>query len=360
MKTQQALIVCIVMMTILSGLVAYKKMVVSSNNPVVERPVTPERPEEPEKPEKPKYTIEDALASIKADELRNHVVWLSSDEREGRMSGEPGGDAARDYIKKELESYGYQTMMDEFRVSKGDGTAENVYAWIEGVQFPQEVIVVGAHYDHIGKGRSGVYNGADDNASGTAAVLEMAKALAPMKDKVKRTIVFQLYSGEELGLIGSTHYVSNPKFPLDGPSISKHIFMENLDMIGYSQYDPRIFQIVDKSPIGAIVQLMTEKYPFAARVTKYGASGGASDHAPFTRMKVPATFLHTGTHPYYHKTTDDAERLNYMGMEFITKYGLDFLWYVSENGLQIKVADLDKEADKMWEALDHGTYPFIK
>jgi hypothetical protein len=360
MKTQQALIVCIIMMAILSGLVAYKKMFLSPDNPVVEQPVTPEKPEEPEKPEKPDYTIEDALASINAEELRNHVVWLSSDEREGRMSGEPGGDAARDYIKKEFESYGYQTMLDEFRVSRGDGTAENVYAWIEGAEYPNEVVVVGAHYDHIGKGRGGVYNGADDNASGTAAVLAMAKALAPMKDKVKRTIVFQLYSGEELGLIGSKHYVSNPKFPLDGPAINKHIFMQNLDMIGYSQYDPRIFQRVDVSPVGDIIQLMTEKYPFAARVTKYGASGGASDHAPFTRMRVPATFLHTGTHQHYHRVTDDADRLNYTGMEFITKYGLDFIWYVSENGLQVKVSLLEEEAAKLWEALDHGNEPFLK
>jgi hypothetical protein len=107
MKTQQALIVCIIMMAVLSGLVAYKKMVLSPNNPVVEQPVAPEKPEKPEVPEKPKYTIDDALASITANELQKHVVWLSADEREGRMSGEPGGDAARDYIKKEFENYGY-------------------------------------------------------------------------------------------------------------------------------------------------------------------------------------------------------------------------------------------------------------
>lgn len=357
MKTQHALIVSIIMMAVLSGIVTYKKVTAPPDNPVVERPlVQPEKPEEKPKP----ITIQDALVSIKAEELKNHVEWLSADAREGRMSGEPGCDAARDYIKRELENYGLPVMLDEFRVGKGDGTAENIYAWIEGSEYPDQLVVVGAHYDHIGKGRNGVFNGADDNASGTAAVLAMAKALAPLKGQNKRTIVFQFYAGEEEGLVGSEYYVKHPKFPKDKPSMDKHIFMENLDMIGYSKIEEKIFQRVDNGPLAPIIEKMTEKYPFAARVTNYGTSGGASDHAPFVESKVPAIFLHTGLHANYHKTTDDADKLNYVGMGFIAQYGLDFLWYVCQNGLEIKAADLDQEAAKMIRMLDHGMEPFLR
>lgn len=365
MKSQQALIVCIIMMFIMTGMMAWKKNADSRNNqPVVINPEQEvQEPNQPQPPE-PVYTFEDAVRSVNAEELRNHVEWLSSDERQGRMSGTDGCDAARDYIKREFENYGYTVMLDEFRVSRGDGTTENVYAWLEGTERPNEIVVVGAHYDHIGVTRSGqVYNGADDNASGTAAVLAMAKALAPLKGKNKRTILFQLYSGEELGLVGSKHYVENPKFPQDKPDISKHIFMQNLDMIGYSQMDPRIFYRVDASPIRDIINELSDKYPFASRVTRYGSSGGASDHAPFTRKRVPATFLHTGTHQHYHRVTDDPDRLNYTGMEYITKYGLEFLWKVCQDGLVVMASDLDDEVEKMDkvmdEMMDHGIAPFI-
>jgi len=355
MKTQHLLIVCIIGMSLMTGMLAYHKTFNAVEQPVIERPELPVVPPKPEE-EKPVPTFEEALASINAEELKKHVVWLADDAREGRQSGEPGGDAARDYIKKEFESYGLPTMFDEFRVRTGDGSAENVYAWIEGTSHADEVVVVGAHYDHIGKNRMGeVNNGADDNASGTAAVLAMAKALAPLKGQIKRTVVFQLYSGEELGLVGSSHYASNPKFPKGGPSIDKHIFMENLDMIGYGKFDTRIFQRVETDPVGTLVQQLTETYPFAARVTQRGGSG--SDHAPFRRKGVPCVFLHTGLHANYHKPSDDADKLNYKSMELVTRYGLDLLWQVCQNGMPRVVAKNVQEEPEIM--LDHGKEPFL-
>lgn len=169
MTTRFSLVFAILMMCLLTLAVGYKKLVMERAPITVEEPSTPEDPETPE-PE-PEYTFEDAIKSVTSQELKDHVAYLASDQLQGRMSGTSGCDAARDYLKKELESYGYEVILDEFRVSRGDGTAENVYAWLDGTETPGEVVVVGAHYDHIGTSIAGVFCGADDNASGTAAVL---------------------------------------------------------------------------------------------------------------------------------------------------------------------------------------------
>jgi len=354
MTTRIALVFAIVMMCVMTLAVGYKKLVMDRRNAdpaPIEEPVPPE-PDEPQ-PE-PEATFEDAVSSITSQELKDHVVHLASEQMDGRMSGTAGCDTARDYLKKELESYGFEVMLDEFRVSRGDGTAENVYAWIEGSELPDEVVVVGAHYDHIGSSRAGIFYGADDNASGTAAVLEMAEALAPLKGKNKRTIVFQLYAGEELGLVGSSHYCEKPKFPKGSPSLSKHIFMENLDMIGYAKFTGAVTET--ETPIDDELDALKQKYPFASRVTSYGTSGGASDHAPFARRQVPSVFLHTGTHPHYHRTTDTPEKLNYDGMEDIAQFGLELLWKICQDGVATQAVLDEKEIE--W--LDHGVSPFLR
>lgn len=352
MTTRFSLVFAILMMCLLTLAVGYKKLVMERAPITVEEPSTPEDPETPE-PE-PEYTFEDAIKSVTSQELKDHVAYLASDQLQGRMSGTSGCDAARDYLKKELESYGYEVILDEFRVSRGDGTAENVYAWLDGTETPGEVVVVGAHYDHIGTSRAGVFCGADDNASGTAAVLEMAEAIAKLKGKNNRTIVFQLYAGQELGLVGSYHYCESPLFPRDAPSLSKHVFMENLDMIGYAKFSGSVADIA--TPIDAELAALKQKYPFASQVTSYGTSGGASDHAPFARRQVPSVFLHTGTNQHYHRTTDTAEKLNYDGMEGITQFGLELLWKICQDGIVSK-AVLD-ESEVEW--LDHGVSPFLE
>jgi hypothetical protein len=360
MKTRETLMLLIVVMSIMSVGLGYIKFIKTPREVAVEQPEHPEEsvvePEPEPEPEVDPLTIEDSLSSITSDELKEHVVYLASDELEGRQSGEPGCDKARDYILKQFEEYGLQTELDEFRVSRGDGSAENVYAWIEGTESPDEVIVVGAHYDHVGKSRrgGGVYNGADDNASGTAAVLEMAEALSQIREQCKRTVVFQLYAGEELGMVGSSHYCSDPTFPKSSPSLRSHIFMENLDMIGYLSQ----LASVNTGPIDPIIRELRGKYPFAQRVTRSGMSGGASDHAPFSRRGVPAVFIHTGTHRHYHQTTDTADRLNYEGMEGISRYGLELVWNICENGLDRQV--MKSYENQEIEMLDHGVLPFQK
>ncbi len=352
-STRSALIFAIVVMCCLTAAIGYRKMVLDKEPVVINQPeLPPVKPEPPKPKPEPQYTVEDALKSITAKELKDHVAYLASDQLEGRMTGERGCELARDYLKKELESYGLPVMLDEFKVR--GRTSQNVYAWMDGTEEPNQVVVVGAHYDHIGKGRQGIFYGADDNASGTAAVLEMAEALAQLKGKNKRTIVFQLYSGEELGLIGSTHYCENPKFPKSQPTIGSHIFMENLDMIGYGKFSGVVSDRA--TPIDDKLLALKKKYPFSGQILSYGTSGGASDHAPFARRQIPSVFLHTGTHQNYHKTTDTSEKLNYDGIEDITQFGLELLWNICQDGIQVKAVLDEREIE--W--LDHGVAPFLR
>lgn len=345
MRIRNVLMFCVVVMSILTMTIAYNKSQKPVSQPNIE--LEEETILEEEEVVEEEYTISNALNSINAEDLEKHVSWLADDAREGRMTGSKGCQDARDYIVKELESYGYSPSTDSFSVR--GRTSENVYACLEGQS--KEVIVIGGHYDHVGYSGREVCNGADDNASGVSAILCIAKALSPFigDEKVKRTIVFQFYSGEEMGLVGSTHYVNN--------SNSNHIFMMNLDMIGHLTSITTAIQYSDADPLSELVNKMSDRYTFANSVTKYGSRAGASDHVPFSRKNVPCVFLHTGLHKNYHRPTDDYDTLNYNGMEKITCYGLDFLWYVCQNGMISNAAIIE---DSKLLNLDHGQTPFIE
>ena len=296
--------------------------------------------------EKPKLLLSEAIEKIDKINLREIVEYLASNELEGRMSGKKGNKLAATYIKKKFDSYELPNESDKFTIKRvnpgpkneiGDDFTENVYAWIEGNDpiLKDEVVVVGAHMDHIGYGpsysRTGggkIHNGADDNASGTAALLEMAEAFAAMKGQNKRTIVLMAFSAEEMGLKGSIHYVNNPKFPKGNPDIKKHIFMLNMDMVGYlGKTKTAAFNDGSSSPdVGFLIKQLTEKYSFAKSITLRGSGG--SDHAPFYNKKIPVAFLHTGLHEYYHTPKDTADRINYEGLEKVAKYGFELAWNV--------------------------------
>ena len=136
------------------------------------------------------------------------------------------------------------------------------------------------------------------------------------------------FSAEEMGLKGSLHYVNNPLFPRANPSIAKHIFMLNMDMVGYlGQAQTASFEDGSSSPdIGQIIKDLGNKYSFAKSITLRGSSG--SDHAPFYNKKVPVAFLHTGLHSYYHTPKDTADKINFDGLVKVTKYGFELAWTV--------------------------------
>ena len=203
------------------------------------------------KPAKPEVKYQDALNLIDSSKIKNNLEYLTSPELEGRMSGKNGNVIAAEFIKEEFEACGLITRYHKFGITRmnngpkneaGYNFTQNVYGMLEGSdpQFKEEIVIVGAHMDHIGYGpkmsrtpyQQKIHPGADDNASGTAVLIELAKAFSKLTTKPKRTIVFQAYSAEEMGLLGSRFYCDNPLYPLNNPRIDKHIFMLNMDMVG--------------------------------------------------------------------------------------------------------------------------------
>lgn len=339
----------VAMMTIVFGLGIFIVSNQDQSNDVATPPPYTQPPYAPplDPPPPKEYTFEEAVASVNEAEIKSNLYYLASKELEGRMSGKKGNVVAADFIKKQFEEYGLQTEYQRFSISRmnpgpnneqGDDFTQNVIAWLPGndPSLKDEIVVVGAHLDHIGygprmsrSGRVAIHPGADDNASGTCGLMAIAKACAMLKGKNKRTVVFQAYSAEEMGLIGSKYYCNNPTFPRDNPSIRKHIFMLNMDMIGYlgkGQYFAGFYSGDSSVDIGRIIDELNRKYSFAKQITSRGSGG--SDHANFYNKRVPIAFLHTGGHPHYHTPTDTPDRINYNGVEKVSKYGFELTWKV--------------------------------
>ena len=263
---------------------------------------------------------EQAVETIAATDLKEWLYEIASDAYEGRGPGQPGYEKSVLFIQDKCKEWGLKVVRQEFDV-RGEPTW-NLIAWIEGTDPAKkdEIIVVGAHLDHLGKRRNSIYNGADDNGSGSVGVMSIAKAFSKMGPQ-PRTIVFQWYSAEEMGLVGSRYYCDNPMFPEANPNIRSHIAMINLDMVGRmdsGMYRTRWHTRTSSIDLGHYVQELSRTYPFARRITTHGAGG--SDHASFYNKRIPVAFLHTGTHSDYHRTTDDPDKINYEGMEKIVRY----------------------------------------
>ena len=254
-------------------------------------------------------------------ELKEHVTYLASDALRGRNTASKGYAQAAKYVYEQCQEYGLQVRYQ--KVDTASGKCKNVIAWIGDTD---TVIVVGAHLDHIGTNRRGtVYNGADDNASGSAALLGLAKRFA--NDPIPHcTIVFQFYTGEEKGFLGSKYYVENPLLPKNNPNIESHVFMLNLDMIGRLKLQRKTAQrkMTQKLDfdVPTILQELYEKYPYAKGITF--RPGVRSDQVSFA-PHMPVVFLHTGLHSDYHRTTDDADKINYDGMVNVCEYAYDLL-----------------------------------
>jgi Peptidase family M28/PDZ domain/PA domain len=243
-------------------------------------------------------------------------------------------------VKKQAESY-------------------NVIGILEGIDanLKSEAIVIGAHYDHLGKGGAGslavnsseIHHGADDNASGVAAMLELARTFAKEK-KNKRTLVFIAFGGEEEGLIGSKFYVGNPAFPL-----AKTVAMINLDMVGrLNENKLTIGGIGTASEWKSLVE-GKNKLDVVATTTAIQPNGnaavvdsqkldssdfqlqlnedgfGPSDHSSFYGKKIPVLFFFTGTHADYHKPTDTAEKINYEGLIKVTNFVGEIVRAIDQN-----------------------------
>ena len=274
------------------------------------------------------FAIDDCRSEedITVEESRKTLSYLASDKMEGRKPGNPGNFIAVSFIKKEFESYGLETHLQKFtytfrwrvgliRWRTVEIETMNVIGVLKGTS--DKHVVIGAHMDHLGvDGDGDAYNGADDNASGTTAILELAEAFGKSDAKPKDTIVFIAFNAEELGLLGSKHYVNNPLLPLDDCKL-----MINLDMVGRLRGTTVTAQGGNLSrSVTQLVDKLDDDYPFDVNIT---AAGNRSDHAPFNWNGVPVLFFHTGTHPQYHRTTDDPDLINYEGLVNIAKFVKD-------------------------------------
>lgn len=208
-------------------------------------------------------------------------------------------------------------------------STRNVIGLVESENpvYKNEYIVIGAHYDHLGMGGRGslssstepeIHNGADDNASGTSTVMELAQKFSANKKSLKRSMIFMTFSGEEMGLLGSAHFVKTPTIPLD-----KVVAMYNLDMVGRLNEESSLTVYgTGTSPIWK--DLLNDKNSFYSFKLNFIDDGfGPSDHSSFYAKDIPVLFYFTGTHSDYHKPSDDFDKINYTGLEKIGRFVYD-------------------------------------
>jgi hypothetical protein len=220
----------------------------------------------------------------------------------------------------------------------------NVVGVLEGEgPLAHETLVIGAHYDHLGYGGYGsrrpgehaIHNGADDNASGTAAMMELARRFAGRSEKPARRIVFIAFSAEERGLIGSAYYVANPLFPL-----ADTVAMLNFDMIGNLRGDELVVH-GSKSGEGweALIEDAAKGLPLTVK-TSEGVIA-ASDHFSFYKSKIPVMFLFTGLTDIYHTPEDDTETLNLKGLEKVIDYSENLAWLMANHSERPKFREVN-------------------
>ncbi len=213
-------------------------------------------------------------------------------------------------------------------------SGNNVVGYIDNKA--ANTVIIGAHYDHLGYGEDGnsllrnangqIHNGADDNASGTAALIEVAKLLKKSKAKNNNYLLIA-FSGEELGLFGSKYYIEYPTIDLASAN-----YMINMDMVGRLNDSSKTITIggFGTSPLWSEIVYAQKNVPFNIKVDSSGA--GPSDHTSFYRKKIPVLFFFTGLHQDYHKPSDDADKINYTGELQVIKYIVTLVEQVNKKG----------------------------
>lgn len=282
-----------------------------------------------------KNNPENYASTITAQELKEMLYVYASDEMEGRMTGTKGQRMAAEYIRdfyiKEgikaapgTDNYYQHIPESYFEGKKNPQATENVIAFIEGAEKPEEVIVLSAHLDHVGVDDNGnVFNGADDDGSGTVAIMQIAQAFQQaVKDgnPPKRSILFLHVTAEEIGLYGSRYYTENPLFPLENT-----VSNLNIDMIGRIDPDkvdnPEYIYLIGSNKLSQELQdvstAMNDKYTQLELDYKYDDPNDRnrfyyrSDHYNFAKNNVPVIFYFNGAHEDYHKVTDTPDKIEY-------------------------------------------------
>jgi len=274
-----------------------------------------------------------ALESVTADEVKQHVAVLADDTFEGREAGTRGNRAAGIYIVERLQKLGIAPGGPNGSYYQPGNGANNILGFIEGrdPELKQEVILVGAHYDHVGYGTNRnsygptgyIHNGADDNASGVAGLLEIADAVANLPEKPARSILLAFWDGEEKGLWGSKYWVDHPTVPLD-----KLRMAMNVDMIGRLRRSR--LEVIGIRTAPGLRQLVSRQNGGELLLDFTWDIRGDSDHYPFFSHNIPVLMLHTGKHDDYHRPSDDAEKINHQGLSEIARLMLGIVLEAAE------------------------------
>ena len=293
-------------------------------------------------------------ASISEDVAREIVATLADDSFEGREAGLRGGEMAAEYIVSQLKKWGVKPLLSSGYYQEFE-SAKNQNNWITESDMPLDeliaggserrvmrnvlacilgkgegYVVVGAHYDHLGIDTTLVgdqcYNGADDNASGVAAVMQLAKAIKKSKKQPERTIIFAFWDGEEKGFLGSRFFVKRTPF------LSEISAYMNFDMVGRAAEggccNLSYIYSAANTAFGEWLQSDVENYKLEL-MPDYKASKnllGGSDNSPFARKGVPIVWYHTEGHSDYHRPSDTADKVNYPKLLEITRAAYLCLW----------------------------------
>lgn len=284
------------------------------------------------------------------NKMKADVSYLADDNLEGRQTGTESEKKAAEYLAERFKELGleekgtngyfqdftFKPKTDphsevQFDVNESDSTvtARNVVGFLDNNA--SQTVVIGAHFDHLGyggdgslyKGEKAIHNGADDNASGVAVMLNLASKL---KETNKgNNYLFLAFSGEEMGLLGSNYFVKNPTLEKETMN-----YMLNMDMVGRLKADSTLAVYgVGTSPF---FKQVINSSNTSFKVIEKESGVGPSDHTSFYLDDIPVLHFFTGQHEDYHKPGDDSEKLNYGGMEAISTYIFDIITDLDDNG----------------------------
>lgn len=315
--------------------------------------------------------------TININDLYDHIEILSSDSLEGRETGKPGQKMAAHYIANHFKNIGIpafkrNTYFQKFKVKsqrhvckcddcdltffkrifKSNQTirGENVLGYIEGTDLKDELIIITAHYDHLGKHDSLIFNGADDDASGVAGAMEIAEAFMIAKKEgygPRRSILIMPVSGEEKGLLGSKYYTDNPIYPLVNTIANLNIDMiGRLDdwhdngnyvyLIGSDRLSLELHNLNEEINAKYIGLDLDYRFNDEEDPNRYYYR---SDHYNFAKNNIPVIFYFNGIHEDYHRPSDTIEKLNFNKIETITKLIFLTAWELANRDERIKLRD---------------------
>lgn len=292
--------------------------------------------------------------SISASDLKNHLTIVASDEMEGRETGSTGQKKAGKYLIEQYKKNGinstkdtkdyYQKVPAAYMNAEDNENlpdSENILAFIKGTEKPDEIVVVSAHYDHVGIKRGEIYNGADDDGSGTVALLEIAQAFELAKkdgNGPKRSILFLHVTGEEHGLHGSRYYSEHPVFPLEntiadvnidmiGRRDSNHKYSNNyIYLIGSDYLSTDLYNICEEANKKSVN--ITLDYTFNDK-NDPNRFYYRSDHYNFAKNGIPSVFLFNGVHADYHQKTDEVSKIEFDALCKRTQLAFSIVWELS-------------------------------